>query len=101
MQEIKPCPFCGNPKVKLAKETHECTSSDGRHIKYVKYSVRCGFCYARGGLPCGLCRLTNAMCLFVSLQPDYISCNDTVYINEFGQTIICSSEADNHVEGTN
>lgn len=53
MQEMKPCPFCGNPKVKLAKETHDCTSSDGRRIKYVKYSVRCGYCYERGDLACG------------------------------------------------
>lgn len=54
MQDMKPYPFCGNPKVKLAKKTHNCTSSDGRRIKYVKYSVRCGVCYARGGLASGL-----------------------------------------------
>lgn len=55
MQEMKPCPFCGNPKVKLAKKTHNYnhTPSDGRRIKYVKYSVRCGYCYARGSLACG------------------------------------------------
>lgn len=52
-------------------------------------------------LPCGLCRITNAMCPFVSLQPSYISWDNNVYTNGFGQTIICSSEADNHVEGTN
>ena len=55
MQEMKPCPFCGNPKVKLAKKTCNYISSyDGRCVKYVKYSVRCGTCYARGGLACGL-----------------------------------------------
>lgn len=52
-------------------------------------------------LPCGLCQLTNAMCPFVSLQPSCISCDDTVYTNEFGQTIICSLEADNHAESAN
>lgn len=54
MHDMKPCPFCGNPKVKLVKKTHNYTSSyDGRCIKYVKYSVRCGTCYARGSLACG------------------------------------------------
>ncbi len=54
MHDIKPCPFCGSQKVKLAKKTHNYTSSyDERCIKYVKYSVRCGTCYARGGLACG------------------------------------------------
>lgn len=55
MQDMKSCPFCGNPKVKLVKKTHNYTSSyDGRYIEYVKYSVRCGKCYARGGIASGL-----------------------------------------------
>lgn len=54
MQNMSPCPFCGNPKVNLVKKARNYTSSyDGRCIKYVKYSVRCGTCYARGGLACG------------------------------------------------
>lgn len=52
-------------------------------------------------LPCGLCRLTNAMCPFVSLQPSYISWDNNVYTNGLGQTIICGSEADNHAESAN
>ena len=66
---------------------------------YVQNNEYSEFCASR--LPCGLCRLTNAVCPFVSLQPSYISCDDTVYTNEFGQTIICSSEADNHAESAN
>lgn len=62
-----------------------------------KYSSKpCAF-----RLPCDLCRLTNAMCPFVSLQPSYISWDNNVYTNGFGQTIICGSEADNHAEGAN
>ena len=47
------------------------------------------FCASR--LPCGLCRLTNAMCPLMSLRPSYISCDDTVYTNKYGQTIMCSN----------
>lgn len=55
MQEIKPCPFCGNPKVKLVKNARFYTFSYGdKYIERVKYSVRCGVCYARGGLASGL-----------------------------------------------
>ena len=61
-----------------------------------KYSK---FCASR--LPCGLCRLTNAMCPFVSLQPSYISCNDNMYTYGHGQIITCSSGADGHAESAN
>ncbi len=55
MQEMKPCPFCGNPKVKLVKNARFYTFSYGdKYIERVKYSVRCGVCYARGGLARGL-----------------------------------------------
>lgn len=42
-------------------------------------------------LPCSLCQLTNAMCPLMSLRPSYISCDDTVYTNKYGQIIMCSN----------
>lgn len=39
-QLLKPCPFCGNTKLKLDKHTR-----NGR----VTYSIRCNSCHARGG----------------------------------------------------
>lgn len=42
MQNMKPCPFCGNPKVKLAKKTHNYISSyDGRCVK-IAFKLRGG-----------------------------------------------------------
>ena len=44
MTELKPCPFCGGTKLKLAKKT---TKYKG-HEAYVA-SIRCNSCHARGG----------------------------------------------------
>lgn len=57
-----------------------------------KYSSKpCASC-----LPCGLCRLTNEMCPFVSLQPGYVSCDDK---DKYGQTIMCGLEVNDRGEG--
>ena len=42
--KLKPCPFCGGTKLKLAKKT---TKYKG-HEAYVA-SIRCNSCHARGG----------------------------------------------------
>lgn len=48
MHDMKPCPFCGNPKVKLVKKTHNYTSS---------YDGRCIINYGTRGLNNGCCKI--------------------------------------------
>lgn len=44
MEELKPCPFCGNRNLKLVRK-----SILYKHKKAYVLSVRCNKCHARGG----------------------------------------------------
>ena len=51
--EIKPCPFCGNTKLKVESKHHGAHYYSGTHSA----SVRCGKCHARG--PTASCKVTK------------------------------------------
>ena len=48
--ELKPCPFCGNVKLKIDRKSKfaGCNGLDER-VEQHTYSVRCNVCHARGG----------------------------------------------------
>lgn len=49
MTELKPCPFCGNDKLKIDKKSVlDGYNGLGERVDRHTYSVRCNICYARG-----------------------------------------------------
>ena len=49
MEELKPCPFCGSTKTKLASKRAKAGYTGIDAIVYqMSYSVRCNVCHARG-----------------------------------------------------
>lgn len=49
-EKLKPCPFCGNTKLKIDKKSR---LVHYRHISIYTVSVRCSSCHARGGTVSG------------------------------------------------
>ena len=48
--KLKPCPFCGSEKLKIAKQSNLHGHIAGIwRVESHTYSVRCNLCHARGG----------------------------------------------------
>lgn len=50
MPELKPCPFCGNTKLKVDSKSKR---NSYTHTVHFMVSVRCLCCHARGGTASG------------------------------------------------
>lgn len=78
MNDLKPCPFCGNKKLKIQGIQRKIgvTGTD-ELVAHETYSVRCNVCHARGGSAGGKIILTRLR-LRESELPDWASSRESL-----------------------
>lgn len=63
MTELKPCPFCGGTKLKLARKSRLVGWNDlDMRVEMHTFSVRCNTCHARGGTVGGCVMDDSRLC---------------------------------------